>query len=398
MSTPRHPLASAPDTDRAADKWFRELGLPTFVPLRRWFTDLPRRLAPLLAWVTLVVLLLRDGIIAIVDTAADLFIDDGWVIFVTVVLLLLTTFLVAWIAFAIVRSLLRRLPRVVGITLASLIIIGCATSIIASGYATDEHATVSPVFTALLLVTVCALIAGMGGGALVSWAARMAVRNASAIGHMASLALPVILMLVIFSFYAAELWQVGTALSWGSLALVGLFVGAIAVAVVLRVCASEIDDMNQSLSSAQRTAMLVDTPAADRTPTTESRPLGLLQRGNILLVMAVAQLLQALFFALILWAILVVLGAISVPAGLVTLWVGTGTDELPLAVEYFVVGDTTLPITVNLFKTSALLALIAALPFVFSAVSEERYRERFFDPIMADMRRAVVVRDALSAE
>ena len=78
------------------------------------------------------------------------------------------------------------------------------------------------------------------------------------------------------------------------------------------------------------------------------------------------------------------------------IWVGPGSPEQPLPIEYFIVGDTTLPITVNLFKTSALLSLIAALPFVFSAVSEEKYRERFFDPIMADMRRAVVVRDALA--
>jgi len=39
--------------------------------------------------------------------------------------------------------------------------------------------------------------------------------------------------------------------------------------------------------------------------------------------------------------------------------------------------------------------VIAALPFVFSAVSEARYRERFFDPIMADMHRAILVRDEL---
>ena len=51
----------------------------------------------------------------------------------------------------------------------------------------------------------------------------------------------------------------------------------------------------------------------------------------------------------------------------------------------------------SFFQNAALLAFIASLPFVFSAVSEERYRERFFDPIMADMRRAVVVRDALRA-
>lgn len=367
------------------------------MPLRRWFTDLPRRVAPLLVWVTIVVLSMRDGIIEIIDFAADYLVTDTWLIFAAVVLLVVVTLVVAWIAFAIVRALLRRLPRIIGIVLASIVVVICVASVIISGYAGDPYVTVSPVITSLAVLLLCALVTGMGGGALVSWAARMSLRNASAIGHMASLALPVILMLVVFSFYAAELWQVGSALSWGALGLVGVFVGAIAVVVVLRVCASEIDDMNQKITHEQRLAMLQDSPAAGLVPdTAEARPLGLVQRGNILLVMAVAQLLQALFFAAILWAILVVLGAISVPVGLVSIWVGPGSPEQPLPIEYFIVGDTTLPITVNLFKTSALLSLIAALPFVFSAVSEEKYRERFFDPIMADMRRAVVVRDALA--
>ena len=398
MSTPDSPLGGAPAINRGADQWFRELGLPTFVPLRRWFTDLPRRVAPLLAWVTVAWLLVRDAIREAVDLAADYFTADGWLIFGAVVVLTLVTLAASWIAFALVRGLLRRLPRPTGIVVASLVVIACTASVIIYGYTTNSHATVSPVFTSLGVLAVCALITGMGGGALVAWATRMALRNASAIGHMASLALPVILMLVIFAFYAAEIWQVGSALSWGDLGLVGLVVGALAIIVVLRVCASEIDDMKQSLTRAQRVAMLRRSPAADRAVISDTdRPLGIVQRGNILLVMAVAQLLQALFFAFILWVILVVLGAISVPPGLVSLWVGPGTAEQPLPVEFFIVGNTTLPITINLFKTAGLLAFIAALPFVFSAVSEERYRERFFDPIMADMRRAVVVRDALRA-
>lgn len=51
----------------------------------------------------------------------------------------------------------------------------------------------------------------------------------------------------------------------------------------------------------------------------------------------------------------------------------------------------------NLLKAATLLSVIAALPFVFSAVSEARYRERFFDPIMVDMRRAILVPEAVSA-
>lgn len=367
------------------------------MPLRRWFVDLPRRVAPLLVWVTIVGLLMRDGITEVITFAAEYFESDGWIIFFTVLFLLAITLVIAWVAFWIVRAVLRRMPRLPGIIFASLAIIACVASIAITGYVTDRNATVSPVFVALGVLLGCALVIAMGGGALISWAARMAVRNASAVGNMASLALPVILMLVVFSFFATELWQMGTALTGWSLLLVGLFVGALAVAVVLQVCAAEIDEMGQTLTREQRSELLVGTPAQDRVLVSDiAQPLLWPQRVNILLVMATAQLLQALFFAALLWALLVTLGAIAVPSGLVSLWIGSGSAETPMRVEYVTVAGSALPITVNLLKTSALLALIAALPFVFSAVSEERYRERFFDPIMADMRRAVVVRDALT--
>lgn len=58
MSTPPRTRAD----QRGADLWFRLMGLPTFVPLRRWFTDLPRRVAPLIASVTIRAIAVRDAL------------------------------------------------------------------------------------------------------------------------------------------------------------------------------------------------------------------------------------------------------------------------------------------------------------------------------------------------
>ncbi len=88
---------------------------------------------------------------------------------------------------------------------------------------------------------------------------------------------------------------------------------------------------------------------------------------------------------------------VPIPVGVAEIWLGPGSESQPLVIEPLVIAGVELPITVNLLKAAMLLSLIATLPFVFSAVSEARYRERFFDPIMADMRRAILVRDALSA-
>lgn len=383
---------------RDADRWFREQGLPTFVPLRRWFTDLPRRVAPLIVWVAIVVYPLGDGIELAVDAADDSTSGEAVGLTLIVIGVLALAVAVTWGGYYLVRAVLRRLSVGIGTLVALALIITCLVGLVVDGYENNARATVGPVFGALLVLVVCVLVTGMGGGAMVSWASRLAVRNASAIGHMASLALPVILMLVVFAFFSAEVWQVASALHWGSLALVGLVVAVLAGIVVLRVSASEIDDDAQAPTEVQRRALLVDTPAEHRASVSPAhQPLRAPQRWNILLAMTVAQLVQALFFTLLLAALLIVIGTIAIPVGVVEIWLGPGSDSQPRVVEKLEIAGATLPITVNLLKAALLLSLIATLPFVFSAVSEPRYRERFFDPIMVDMRRAILVRDALAA-
>lgn len=384
---------------RDADRWFREQGLPTFVPLRRWFTDLPRRVAPLIAWVAVIGFPLQGGVNFVVDLAVDASAGEDTLIGILVAAILAIAAAIAWACYLLVRAALRRLPVGWGTALAVAVILGSIAVMITDGYQTQPGATVGPVFRALLAIGLCVLVTGMGGGALISWASRLAVRNASAIGHMASIALPVILMLVVFAFFSAEVWQMASALHWGSIAMVGLVVAVLAGIVVLRVSASEIDDDAQAPDEEQRAALLVGTPAENRTVASGARqPLRAPQRINILLAMTVAQLVQALFFAALLAALLIVIGSIAVPVGVVELWLGPGSETQPLAVEQLEVAGATLPITVNLLKAATLLAVIATLPFVFSAVSEARYRERFFDPIMVDMRRAILVREAISAK
>lgn len=392
-SAPPH-LRSA---KRDADRWFREQGLPTFVPLRRWFTDLPRRVAPLVVWVALVGFLL-EVFVVVLDAVLAVAGGEDLAVALIVLVLLLAAVAIAWAGYLLTRLLLRRLPVGIGTVVAIGIILLSTAWMIVDGYQFSPGATVGPVFETVGVFAVCILITGMGGGALISWASRLAVHNAAAIGHMASIALPVILMLVVFAFFSSEVWQMASALSWGSIALVGLVVATLAVVVVLRVSAAEIDDGSQVPTAEQRAALLVGTPAEHRDATAgEGRRLRAPQRLNILLAMTFAQLVQALFFAALLCGLLVVIGSIAIPIGIVELWVGTGNETQPLAVEPWVIGDTTLPVTVNLLKATTLLSLIATLPFVFSAVSEARYRERFFDPIMADMRRAILVRDVLGA-
>lgn len=301
---------------RAADRWFREQGLPTFVPLRRWFTDLPRRVAPLLTAVTLTAALLEGVMVTAIDAAAGLLPDDEWALLGIALLLLVGVAVIAWAGFRLVRAALRRLSAPAGAAVAGVVIAACLIALVVVGYLMRPGAKVAPVIEGLALVAACMLVTGAGGGALLSWGSRLAVRNVSAIGHMASIALPVILMLVVFAFFSAEVWQMSSALPWGSIALIGAVVAALALIVVLRVCASEIDEIRQTLTPEERTALLAGTPIAhDGSGSASSAPLRFVQRFNVMLVMAVAQLMQAVLFAAMLWALLVLIGGIAIPVG-----------------------------------------------------------------------------------
>lgn len=318
------------------------------------------------------------------------------IIAVTGLIVLALLVLLAWGLYAATRSALRRLPVVPGRGLAAVVVV-CALTDVILGRAGATEDMVGAVRDAVMIASVCVLFIALGGAALTSWAARLAVRNLFALGHMATIALPVILMLVLFSFFAAEIWQMGTLLTWRSLLLLSLVVATLCTLVVLRVSALELKAGATALTIDERVALLQGTPAEARADAVDapSASLGATQRINMLFAIALAQLVQAAFFVLLVAVLLIVIGAITVPPSLVQTWIGGGENPPKLLVEPVVIQGMHPPLTTNLLKSAALLAVISALPFVFSAVSEHRYREAFFEPIVADMRRAILVRAVL---
>ncbi|MGW9271000.1 hypothetical protein [Microbacterium sp. NPDC055599] len=384
-------------TSFAADRWFRAQGLPTFVPWRRWFHDIVPRSAPLIAATSVYWTLAGDGIDDF-SFALHLLVEtkDGTGLAFAILAALLTSLVLAWAGFAVVRVTLRHLRGVRRTAAAMVVIALCAAGVMLEGGVT-EGAPAAPVAESLSIVAGSVLLVAFGGGALLSWATRLAARNLAAIGHMATIALPVILMLVLFAFFSVEVWQMASVLSWSALGLLALVVAALAGAVVLQVSATEVDPATLALTVDEERDLLRGTPAEGRPASTDpASTVGRPQRINMLLAMTLAHLVQAAVFALLLAVLLVLIGAIAVPPDLAQTWLGDPMSVHALVVQPLVVQGVALPLTVNLLKAATLVAIVSALPFVFSAVSESRYRARFSEPIVADMRRAILVRAALS--
>lgn len=146
------------------------------------------------------------------------------------------------------------------------------------------HQLMTPVL--LFLITI--LVVWSGTGALMLWAARSTLRTLRRARSLASVALPVIFGLVIFTFFSPWMWQLTDVLPWSRLAWLALVIAAI-VTVVLTGPANEVFDVSDG----------------------ERLSLTRLQRLNVLTVV-VSQLVLAGLLALLLSGLLMVLGKIAI--------------------------------------------------------------------------------------
>ena len=132
-------------------------------------------------------------------------------------------------------------------------------------------------------------------------------------------------------------------------------------------------------------------PPGERAPRTD------LSRGeqiNVVAVMVVSQAIQVVFFTAGLFAFFLALGIIAVPDDVAVLW---SAEELcaigqpPCAGTWFGIH---IPIPQTIVHMSLLVAVLSGLYFTVSTSVDPLYRERFFDPLIADVAVSLAGRDA----
>lgn len=368
---------------RVVDEWFRDHGLPTLVPVRRWADDLPERVAPLQVFLVGLLLGVSTLLWAAGMPAPDVPVDGNPAVVVTVyAVLLIVPGLLGWW----VRHLLTKLPQRFGTTAAWVVIVaGEIVAVVVGARLQPEAGWWYQIWTEAVWLLGTFAFVWAGGGSLLIWTMRSALSNLGAIRHMASIALPVILMLVIFAFFSAEIWQLTDNLGWPRLFGVGVVIALTAVVAVLPAVRRSALGEPVEIGDTERRTLLTGLGLPVRPVT--ARPLSWLQKANVLLVMLVAQLLLGAIFSAALGTLLVILGDVALTTATQAAWIGHDPEPVVLS-------RSALPVTVNLLKASAFLGMISALTFVISAVSDAQYREHFFDPILQEVRRALLVDSA----
>ncbi|MFC4854452.1 hypothetical protein [Actinophytocola glycyrrhizae] len=237
----------------------------------------------------------------------------------------------------------------------------------------------------------------VGAGSILAWGLRKAVAELGTVGRMATKALPLLVLVVIFAFFSAEMWQVADGLPRWRLWLVVALFAVLAVlfmaarldeelrAMIDKVAGDRLDDLAGLLRSTPL-AGAVDGPAI------EPLPLGRRERANITLVLFVAQLLQILVLSVLVFCLLVALGALAINGTVIDSWLGAGFSKIQGTLF-----GVALPLPRALVHVSLFLAAFSGLYFAATAATDQHYRDAFFEPLLADVRVSLAARQVYLA-
>jgi hypothetical protein len=384
---------------RAVEAWFRRRGLPLFVLRDERASRLLQRAVPALVFVLVI-----DPITTLVTWLVD--VPEGeferrmantayvFALLALIVAGVVVPVLAGWLMSRLMGALPSRGRWVVARLVLLLNIV--AVPLVDWSTGLRDRLWLSLVFnfgvTLLMLFFVW-----VGAGSILAWGLRKALTELSSVGRMATKALPLLVLVIIFSFFSTEMWQIADKLPRPRLWLVvGLFavLGVLFMAARLdeelrkmidRVASDKVDDLAGVLRDTPLSPAVAGAPI-------ETLPLGRKERVNITLVLFVAQLLQILVLSVLVFCVLIVLGALAVDSAVIDSWLGAGAH----AIEGTLFG-VKLPLSRGLVQVSLFLAAFSGVYFAASAATDQHYREAFFEPLLADVRKSLAARQVYLA-
>lgn len=226
---------------------------------------------------------------------------------------------------------------------------------------------------------------GLGLGAIALWGLRRLLHEASRIVALLAATLPVLLILVLFLIFAAELWEAVHLLDVGETLAVVALVSVVAATLVFTAVRTELHEM-AARPHTDLVALADGTPAAPLAADVlggarvRLRPL---QRLNLFVLAIIAQLIQSAFVAVLVTAFLVVFGLLTLPTALQQRWIGAPPD--PVIQLGTLLGDSRV-LTVELLTVSVLLGAVVGLYFTGLAVTDTAYRTSHFERVLIEVR------------
>lgn len=212
-------------------------------------------------------------------------------------------------------------------------------------------------------------------------------------------AVPLLLLFVTFLFINAELWQVAAGLAGAAFVGTLGLLGAAGAVFLLGRLPREVAGLGRFASRDALVAACAGTPVAGLAggddPPPSQPPLSGRQWANVGLMVLFGQAVQILLVAVLVGAFLVVLGLLVMRDDVILAWTQTpATATVGPAVTLF---DRRFQLTQELLRVAGFLASFSGLYFAVTAVTDQSYREEFFEPVVDEVRQAFAVREVYLA-
>jgi hypothetical protein len=259
----------------------------------------------------------------------------------------------------------------------------------------DPFGILFSVLNVLLGIGAVYVVIGFGLLDIAGWAADRLREQLVQIATLLSRTLPLLLILVVFLMFSAELWEAAHALSVAELAFVLALLIGIGSLLIVTTFRPEVDrleavrDWDAVRQETRHTpagvlaAALPDAETDDHVP-----PLTWLERRNVDFVVLVNQLLQSVFVSLIVFLFLVAFGLVVVPASVQSGWIGGPVSALA-QLELF--GEQRV-LSAELLGVSGLLSGIVGLYFTGLSLTDATYRAEHVTSMVGELRTVLSAR------
>lgn len=366
---------TAVDGHYLAESWFLARGLPAAVTPRARARHLWARSAPALAaYATLVLALL---VVYWLEGSSEIYIDGAPTPAEQVVLAVLV--LVLPVAVLVGRIVSRqRTLRTQAVSAVIAVVIAAIAGVIQDGVA---HLVANAVVTVVIL-----LCTATGFGALLAWAVRLTMAQAAAMGALFVRSLPVLLLTVVV-FFNTYVWVMASTISRARLWVAVLFLLAVTVAFVVSVSVARARPMLESASAPDEGGHTLDgTPFADLPDPPVAIPLSRIERINVVVVLAAAQIAHLMMVAISTSAIYLTLGLIVLSPGLLAKWTGGGPSDGTVL-------GMTIPVPQALIHITLVLCALTFMYVSARSVGDDEYKRDFLGPLIEDLHSTLIARN-----
>ena len=222
-----------------------------------------------------------------------------------------------------------------------------------------------------------------GLGALLKAAIRHVLADLRNSVHLLGRALPPMLFVTLFLFFTGELWQAMNRLQWPRVSLIVLLFAAVTVLAAAARLRDEIGRVEQDLRPEILKGACKGTPlaAVEIAEPLAPKRLNGRQLRNLLVMLAIRQLVQAAVVGLALFAFFVLLGLIVVTPEIAAQWIGEPAKE------------SLIPgVPSAMLRNATLFAAFGSMYFSVISMSDAEHRQRFFAPVLEKVERTLEVR------